>query len=120
MSLRSVGNGYTQHGVGNAIVRITTQTGTAYTLASADNDTLVTLTNAAAISLTVPTDASVVLPVGSRVDIVQGGAGQVTVVAPSGVTVNSSAGLKLRAQWSGATLIKTAANTWILMGDITT
>ena len=51
----------------------------------------------------------------------QTGVGQVTVVgatSPSAVTVNSSIGLKLRAQWSSATLIKRAADLWVLVGDL--
>jgi len=33
--------------------------------------------------------------------------------------VFSTPGLKLRARWSGATLVKVAANTWWLSGDLT-
>jgi len=35
------------------------------------------------------------------------------------VTINYTPGLKLRAQNSFATLIQTAANTWLLSGDVT-
>ena len=36
---------------------------------------------------------------------------------PSTVTVNGTPGLKLRAQWSAATLVKRDTNTWVLIGD---
>ena len=35
-----------------------------------------------------------------------------------GVTINATPGLKLRAQWSSATLIKRATDTWVLIGDL--
>jgi len=37
----------------------------------------------------------------------------------SGVTINGT-GTKTRAQWSAASLLKTATDTWTLIGDITT
>ena len=77
-----------------------------------------TLNNAAAIALTVPLESSVNYAIGTSIDLVQLGAGQVTVAGAGGVTVNATPGLKLRAQYSAATLVKTASNTWVLVGDI--
>jgi hypothetical protein len=50
-------------------------------------------------------------------DILQVGTGQVTIAGASGVTVNSTPGLKLRAQWSSVTLLKRASDSWIVFGD---
>ncbi len=66
----------------------------------------------------VPNNTSDPVPIGSRVDIVQVGAGQVTVSPESGVTINATPGRKLRAQYSFATLIKTGPNVWLLVGDL--
>lgn len=96
-----------------------TQTGTSYTLAVADNGRQVELSNTSAITLTVPTNASIPLPVGTQIALLQTNTGQVTVQGAGGVTVNGNPGLKLRAQWSYATLIQRAANTWVLVGDTT-
>jgi len=79
---------------------------------------LVTLSNAAAITLTIPTNASVAYAVGTKIDFAQIGAGQVTVAGAGGVTVNATPGLKFRAQYSAATCIKTATDTWLLVGDL--
>lgn len=95
------------------------QTGTTYTLVITDNGRLVTLSNAAAITLTVPLNSSVAFDTGAVINIQQIGAGQVTVSGAAGVTLNGT-GTKTRAQWSAASLIKTATNTWTLIGDITT
>lgn len=93
------------------------QTGTSYTLALTDRDRIVELNNAAAITLTVPTNASVAFPVGSTLTLLQTGAGQVTI-GGAGVTINATPGLKLRAQWSSATLLKRATDTWVAFGDL--
>jgi len=103
----------------NETIPLNAQTGTTYTLVAGDAGDLVTLTNAAAITLTVPTNATVPFAIGTQITIAQGGAGTVTVAGAATVTVNSADGdLKLRTQWSAATLIKLATNSWILIGDI--
>ena len=103
----------------NETIPLNSQTGTTYTLVAGDAGDLVTLSNASAITLTVPTNASVAFATGTQITIAQSGAGAVTVVGAGGVTVNSPDGdLKLRTQWSAATLIKISTNSWILIGDI--
>ena len=94
------------------------QTGTTYTLALTDNGKLVEVSNASAITVTVPANSSVAFPVGAQVNLLQTGAGQITVAGAGGVTVNATPGLKLREQWSSATLIKRATDTWVLVGDL--
>ena len=43
---------------------------------------------------------------------------KVTVAAANGATINATPGLILRAQYSAASLIKYATNTWVLVGDL--
>ena len=101
------------------VINLATSAQTAsYTLVLADNGKLVEILNASANNLTVPLNSSVAFPVGSQINILQTGAGQTTVVATGGVTINGTPGLKLRAQWSAATLIKRATDTWVLVGDL--
>jgi hypothetical protein len=97
---------------------INAQTGTTYTPVLTDAGKLITLSNAGAITLTVPPSSSVGYANGTSIDILQKGAGQVTVVGGSGVTVNASPSLKLRTQNSAATLIEIATDTWQLVGDL--
>ena len=105
---------------GNVVfqVGINAQTGTTYTTVLADQSKLVTLTNASAITVTIPANSSVAYPVGTKIDFAQLGAGQVTFAGAGGVTVNATPTLKLRAQYSAATCIKTATDTWLLVGDL--
>ena len=101
----------------NLDLTLNAQTGTTYTIVLSDKNKLVTLDNASAITLTVPANATSAFATGAQVNIQQIGAGQVTVQGAAGVTINGT-GTKTRAQWSAATLVKTATNTWTLIGDI--
>jgi len=89
-----------------------------YTLVLADKNKIVEMSVATANTLTVPPNSSVAYAVGSQINILQTGAGQTTVTAGAGVTINAAPGLKMRTQWSYATLIKRATDTWVLVGDI--
>lgn len=105
------------YAVGNQAVE-SAQTAS-YTLVLSDAGKMVTMTNASANNLTVPPNSSVAFPVNTRIDLLQYGAGQTTVVAGAGVTIYSSGSkLKLTGQYSGASLWKKATNTWVLVGDI--
>jgi hypothetical protein len=89
-----------------------------YTLVLLDDGKFIELNSASANILTVPLNSSVAFPIGTQVNIIQTGTGQVTIAGAVGVTVNGTPGLKLRAQWSAATLYKRATDTWVLIGDI--
>ena len=100
------------------------QTGTTYTFALTDNGKLVTASNASAQTYSIPTNATTAFPTGTQINIIQIGAGQVTIqAASSGTTTVSSTGAtatapKLRAQFSSATLIKASTDLWYVVGDI--
>ena len=53
---------------------------------------------------------------GARIDLLQVGAGQVTVGGTA--TINGTPTLKLRTQYSAATLICVASNSYVLVGDL--
>jgi hypothetical protein len=106
-------------GSSSSILGINTQTGTTYTLVIGDLNDLVTLSNASGITLTVPPS---VFSANDTINIAQFGAGQVTFAQGAGVTINSTGATatapKLRAQWSTASVICTASNTFLVVGDI--
>ena len=91
-----------------------------YTLSAlTERDDLIEMASASAMTLTIPLNSAVAFPVGTSIDILQTSTGQVTIAGDAGVTVNSTPGLKLRTQWSSATLFKRATNTWVVYGDLT-
>ena len=91
-----------------------------YTLSAlTERDDLIEMGSASAMTLTIPLNSAVAFPVGTSIDILQTSTGQVTIAGDAGVTVNSTPGLKLRTQWSTATLFKRATNTWVVYGDLT-
>ena len=89
-----------------------------YTLVLADKNKLVEMGVGSGNTLTVPPNSSVAFPVGSTITILQTGAGQCTLTAGAGVTVNGTPGLKLRTTWASATIIKRATDTWVALGDL--
>jgi hypothetical protein len=107
------------YGAFSAGVRIiNAQTGTTYTLAATDSGDLVTFNNGGATTVTIPTNATTAFPVGTSIDLQQIGAGKVTI-GGAGVTINSKDGNKaISAQWVAVTLVKTATDTWTLLGDL--
>jgi len=91
-----------------------------YGLLLADAYKLVTMTVGSANNLTVPLNSTQAFDVGTSIIIAQGGAGQTSIVATGGVTLNAPDGaLKLRVQYSQCVLIKTATDTWLVCGDLT-
>lgn len=88
-----------------------------YTLVLTDASKAVELNVATANTVTVPLNASVAYPVGTVIELLQYGVGQTTVTAASGVTIRSAHGLKLSAQYSGASLRLRATDEWVLVGD---
>jgi hypothetical protein len=100
------------------------QTGTTYTFVLADNGKLVTASNASAQTYSIPTNATAAFAVGTQINLIQIGAGQVTVAAatPGTTTVLSNAATaaqpKCRNQYAALTAIKVATDTWYVIGDI--
>jgi hypothetical protein len=91
----------------------------AYTLAATDAGKLIAINSTSNLAVTVPVNSSVSIPVGSRIDVVRLNTGDVTLTAAVGVTINSKdSKIKLAARYSAGTLIKTATNTWLLIGDL--
>jgi hypothetical protein len=97
---------------------VTNAQAAAYTLALADNGKMIEMSVGSANALTVPSNANVAFPVGTTLTVLQTGSGQTTLTPQSGVTINGTPGLKLRTQWSSATLIKRASDTWVALGDL--
>ena len=104
--------------VATAMIAINAQTAS-YTAVLTDDGKLITMSNASANNFTVPPNSSVAFGIGTQLNIAQLGAGQTTIVAGSGVTLNSSgAKLKLKDQYAVATCVKTATDTWFVVGNL--
>jgi hypothetical protein len=99
-------------------------TATTYTFVLTDNGKLVTSSNASAQTLSIPTNASVAFPIGTQINVIQIGAGQVTVNAVTSGTTTvlsnaaTAAAPKTRNQYAALTAIKVATDTWYVIGDI--
>ncbi len=83
-----------------------------FTLAASDNNKVFLITSASVITVTVPSS----LPIGFSCQIIQGGAGAITI-GGSGVTLNSSNGFVTRATNSVIGLVMNSTTTGFVMGD---
>jgi hypothetical protein len=110
----------------NGLVAFTlnAQTGTTYTAVLTDQyQVLVTMNNASANAFKIPTNASVAFPVGTVITVLTIGAGTCTISATtSGTTTVLSAGATAASptvtQYKSAACIKTATDTWYVVGAI--
>ena len=104
------------------VENVNAQVGTTYTFVLTDRDDLVTASNSSAQTYTIPLNSSVAFPTGTLINLIQIGAGQVTVSGASGVTIASTGATattpKTRAQYSVMTLIKAGTDSWYATGDI--
>jgi len=90
-----------------------------YTLSAAsERDSLIEVDSTDPVTITIPLNSAVAYPIGTTLDILGINTGLVTIAGDSGVTVNSTPGLKLRTQWSSCTLFKRAENSWVVYGDL--
>lgn len=87
--------------------------GSGYTVTTSDSGRLIEMSGGGTLTIT---DSSS-FPIGFTCDVLQTGSSQVTI-AGNGFTPNATPGLKLRTQWSSATLIKRGLNSWVVMGDL--
>lgn len=102
-------------------VELEAQTATSYSLVAADNGKTKQCNNASAITVTIPANATTAIDVGVTVNLMQYGAGAVTITAASGVTLNGvSAGSgDIATQYRDiVTLTKIATDEWLAFGGI--
>lgn len=110
----------------NGLVTFTVGTAntTDYTAVIADAyQVLEVMNKATAIAYKIPTDASVDFPIGTALTILNIGAGICTIsaVTPGTTTILSAGATAAQpalAQYKSAVAIKTAANTWYVIGAV--
>jgi hypothetical protein len=95
-----------------------------YTLVLDDSyQNLIPMNKATAVALNIPTNATAAIPVGTVITVLNKGVGDVTISAvTSGTTTVLSAGAVAAsptlAQYKTAACIKTATDTWYVVGAI--
>ncbi len=100
---------------------VANSTVTAYTATAADANTTIVSSNASAQTIVIPD----LFEIGERVDIVRDGAGTVSISAGTGVTTWAGAGtagtaksFAMGTQYSAASVIKVAANSYRVIGAV--
>ena len=107
---------------GTAVVFGATAVSAAYTAVAGLDNASIIVTGTAAVTVTVPD----ILGTGDSLNIIRDTSGTVTIAAGTGVTSWAGAGtagtavtFKIDQQYNGAQVIKTAANTYRVIGKIT-
>lgn len=95
-----------------------TEATTSRTLALPDASKYIRCTSASPTTVTVPPQASVAFGAETEIIIEQAGAGQVTIAAGSGVTVNSPETLLSGKRYGVVTLKRVGENSWVLGGNL--
>lgn len=95
-----------------------------YTIALADAGKTMDVSSSTAVTVTIPLDSAVNFPVGSQIAFVQAGVGQIIFAGQTGVPtsvtiLSKNSNKKTATQYTQAILVKKAANTWYLFGDLT-
>jgi hypothetical protein len=86
----------------------------AYTIASTDAGKVIRMNATADFTV----DSTTGFSTGQKVDIIRIAAGACGVVQGSGATVNGTPGLELRAQYSAASILCVATDTYYVIGDL--
>lgn len=100
--------------------KFNTQTGTSYSLQTSDSGKVILFTNSSAVTFTIP--ALGIAPSSGgivQVDILQFGAGKVTLTPDMGVSIASKASYKSTGgQYSASTLLNVGTDAYVYFGDI--
>lgn len=119
LTITNSNNNINMESYGDYILGINEQVGTSYTLVLTDAGKEIRTTNSSAVTITIPTNAAVAFPTGTEIVLIQYGAGALTIVPDTGVTMYSTSGMDtLYERYSCAILIKQASDIFILAGDI--
>ena len=101
---------------------VTSSTATAYTATTSDASTLIQFTSASAVSFVIGTATG--LTAGQRIDVLQDGAGTVTVSAESTAVTLNGAGTAgtaytIGSQYQAATILSLGSDSYRIIGNIT-
>jgi hypothetical protein len=86
-----------------------------YTLLASDVNKLVTVNSSSSATITVPNG---VFSVGNQINVASLGTGLVTIDSDGTTVLRATPGTVLRAQYSSATIICIATNTFLIVGDL--
>ena len=120
-TLDTQGNAITGNYATDGRRAILIEVGTTRVLAESDAGDFIITENASPTTVTIPDSATTAFTIGTEVDLLQKGAGVLTISASgASVILNGSPGasVAVTAQWGGVSIKKIDANEWIAVGKI--
>ena len=94
---------------------VTNLQASSYALQASDANKMIEMSGGG--TLTIPNDSTYAFPIGTYIEVLQITSSEVTIAGES-FTPNATPGLKLRSQWSSASLVKRGENSWVVLGDL--
>lgn len=92
---------------------------TSYSPVLTDSGITIVSTSGTAVTINIETNATTPFPIGTNIDIIQAGAGKITIAPRAGVTVNSLNGFLIVSGQNGVvTLRKYTSDVWFLFGSL--
>jgi hypothetical protein len=113
--------GLTRNPIATAMVPINNQTAS-YTLVASpvtDAGKMIVVNSATATTVTIPLQSTANFPIGTQILVMQIGSAQTSIIATSGVFLNGKNGFTTSGIYAVISLIKIAADTWVVAGDAT-
>ena len=120
-ALDTQGNSITGNYATDGRRAILIEAGTTRVLAESDAGDFIITENASPTTVTIPDSATTAFTIGTEVDLLQKGAGVLTISASgASVKLNGSPGasVAVTAQWGGVSIKKIDADEWIVVGKI--
>lgn len=110
---------FTSANIADAVVGVTTTTNAAYSATLADRNRLVVMNNATPGTFTIPLESAQDFAIGTTISVMQYTANEVVITPTPGVILAGESGAFItNAQYSFATIVKIAADTWIVSGSL--
>jgi len=110
--------GLTRNPIATAMLPINNQTAS-YTLVLADAGKTSVVNSSSATTVTIPLQATVNFPIGTQILVMQTGSAATSIIATSGVFLSGKNGFTTSGVYAVISLIKIAADTWVVAGDAT-
>lgn len=103
----------------NRLANIVTTSTSPVNITNSDADKVFVFENSSALTVNLPNDAGATIPIGTQIAFIRNGTGTVTF-AGTGTILSDASKKGIKARYTSAAVVKVAANTWQLVGNLAT
>jgi hypothetical protein len=103
----------------NRLANIVTTSTSPVNITNTDADKVFVFENSSALTVNLPNDATATIPIGTQIAFIRNGTSTVTF-AGTGTILSDASKKSIKARYTSAAVVKVAANTWQLVGNLAT